>query len=98
MTSKEAKKTFDKLADQFTLDYQDYLDTKHSEQQAFKKQFKRDWNSNHEKVEKQMEEKQKQLNALAEEWIEIAYPDEKNIWKHEYDITVVIKKKQRGSD
>lgn len=95
MASKEAKQTFDTLADQFTIDFQEFIDNKFTEQQAFKKQFKRDWNSNHEKVEKQMEEKQKQLQCLAEEWIELAHPDEKNIWKHEYDITVVIKKKQK---
>lgn len=93
MASKEAKQTFDKLANQFTINFQEYIDTKYTEQQAFKKQFKRDWNSNHEKVEKQMEEKQKQLQVLAEEWLEMAFPDEKSIWKHEYEITVVIKKK-----
>jgi hypothetical protein len=95
MTTKEAKKTFDKIANQYTIDFQEFIDSKFDEQLAFKKQFKRDWNSNHEKVEKQMEEKAKQLNVLAEEWIEMAYPDEKNTWKHEYEITVVIKKKDR---
>jgi hypothetical protein len=95
MASKEAKQTFDTLADQFTINFQEFIDSKFQDQQDFKKKFKRDWNSNHEKVEKQMEEKQKQLQMLAEEFLELANPTEKNLWKHEYDITVVIKKKQK---
>ena len=94
MATKEAKKTFDRLANQYTLDFQDYISDKNAEQEAFKKQFKRDWNANHEKVVKQMEEKQKQLQSLSEEWLEIGFPNEKHHWKHEYEITVVIKRKE----
>jgi hypothetical protein len=74
------------------INFYEFIDKKIEEQQAFKKQFKRDWNSNHEKVEKQMEEKQKALELLVEEWLEIAYPEEKNIWKNQYTIQIVISK------
>jgi gas vesicle protein len=95
MASKEAKQTFDKIADQYTIDFQEFIDLQHDKVKQFKKDFKRDWNANHEKVEKQMEDKVKQLNALAEELLELAQPEEKNIWKHEYEMKVVIKKIQK---
>ena len=95
MATKEAKETFDKIAGQYTIDFREFIDLQHDKVKQFKKDFKRDWNANHEKVEKQMEEKVKQLNALAEELLELAEPDEKNIWKHEYEMKIVIKKIQK---
>jgi hypothetical protein len=93
-TKSEKNKLIETLKGNQVIDFQEFIDSKWEEQQAFKKQFKRDWNSNHEKIEKQMEEKQKELNALAEEWVELAYPDEKNPWKHEHEIQIVISKKE----
>ena len=95
MATKEAKETFDKVAGQFTIDFQEFIDMQYTKVQKFKKDFKRDWNANHEKIEKQMEEKIKQLNVLAEEFLELAEPEEKHHWKHEYEITVVIKKTKK---
>lgn len=93
-TNAEKNELIEKIKGNRVIDFQEFIDSKFNEQQAFKKQFKRDWNANHEKIEKQMEEKQKALNALAEEWLEQAYPEEKNIWKHQYAIQIVISKKE----
>jgi hypothetical protein len=91
-TNAEKNELVEILKGNRVINFYEFIDKKVEEQQAFKKQFKRDWNSNHEKVETQMEEKQKALELLVEEWLEIAYPEEKNIWKNQYTIQIVISK------
>jgi hypothetical protein len=74
------------------INFQTFVDNKYSERDAFKKQFKRDWDSNHEKVEKKMEEKEKALHSLREEWLEIAFPNDRHIATkaYKYNIQIVI--------
>jgi hypothetical protein len=74
------------------INFQQYCDDKYTERDSFKKQFKRDWNSNHEKIEKQMEEKEKALQSLKEEWLELAFPNERHIASkaYKYNIQIVI--------
>ena len=94
MASKaEKNKMIEEIKGNQVIDFQEFIDSKFDQLQKFKKEFKRDWNANHEKIEKQLDEKRKQLEVLAEEWLEIAYPTEKNVWKHEYTIQIVISKK-----
>lgn len=93
-TTKEKNELVENLKGNKVLDFDQFIDKKGLELIQFKKQFKRDWNANHEKVEKQMDENIKRLNSLCEEWIEELYPDEKSSWKYNYDIQIVISKKQ----
>mgnify|MGYP003629545866 FL=1 len=74
------------------IDFQLFEDSKYNERKNFKKQFKREWNSNHDKIEKEMELKEKALKDLKEQWLESAFPDEKNIasFSFKYKIQIVI--------
>jgi hypothetical protein len=74
------------------IDFQSFVDNKYTQRDNFKKQFKRDWNSNHEKIEKEMEQKEKALQSLKEEWLELAFPDEKHIATkaYKYQLQIVI--------
>jgi hypothetical protein len=72
------------------IDFQIFEDGKHDEIQKFQKQFARDWNDSHKKVQTQMTEKVKMIHTLAEEWIELAYPNEKNIHYRNVSIKILI--------
>ena len=91
-TSAEKNELIEIIKGNKVINFQQYQDEKSEERNAFKKQFKRDWNANHEKIEKQMEEKEKALRLLKEEWLEIAYPDDKHIASkaYKYNIQIII--------
>lgn len=76
------------------MDFDDYIEQKAQELADFKKMFKRDWDSTHEKVFQKQEERVKQLNALADEWLEIMFPLDKNTWSGNYDITILATKRK----
>lgn len=77
------------------INFETFVDNKYSECNNFKKQFRRDWDANHEKIEKKMEEKAKALEALKEEWLEIAFPNDRHIASNacQYNIQIVISKR-----
>lgn len=101
-TKAEVHDMIETLKGHRVIDFQEFEDSKHQEIRNFKRQFNRDWNANHEKVEKQMEEKVKMIHALGEEWVELAYPEEiqknslfqtpiqQNLWKKNISIKIVI--------
>lgn len=91
-TNTEHNKLIEILKGNKIIDFEKFCDDKYTERDNFKKQFKRDWNSNHEKIEKQMEEKEKALRTLKEEWLELAFPEEKHIASnsYKYNIQIVI--------
>jgi hypothetical protein len=89
-TNAEKNKLIENLKGNKVLDFQEYADSKYLEREAFKKQFKRDWNANHEKIEKQMEEKEKALKALKEEWLETAFPERKTVALNAYKFNIQI--------
>lgn len=94
-TTREKNTLIESLKGNKVLDFQEFVDNKYRERETFKKQFKRDWNTNHEKIEKQMEQKEKDLRALKEEWLETAFPNEKHIASsaYKYNIQIIISAK-----
>lgn len=95
-TKSEKHDMMETLKGHYVIDFQEFEDSKNEQIRKFKKEFKRDWNANHEKVEKQMEEKVKMIHALGEEWLEQAYPDENSIWKKNVSIKIVIIEEDQG--
>lgn len=91
-TKLENNELIETLKGNQVINFQTFVDNKYSERDAFKKQFRRDWDSNHEKIEKKMEEKERALTALKEEWLEIAFPNDRHIASkaRKYDIQIVI--------
>lgn len=91
-TNIEKNELIETLKGNRVINFQTFVDNKYLERAAFKKQFTRDWDSNHEKIEKKMEEKEKALTALKEEWLEIAFPNDRHIASkaYKYNIQIVI--------
>lgn len=91
-TNIENNELIETLRGNQVINFQTFVDNKSSERDAFKKQFKRDWDSNHEKIERKMEEKERALTALKEEWLEIAFPNDRHIASkaYKYNIQIVI--------
>ena len=76
------------------MDFDDYIEQKAQELVDFKKMFKRDWDATHDKVFQKQEERVKQLTSLADEWLEIMFPADKNTWRGHYDITILATKRK----
>jgi len=73
--------------------YYEFLDAKHDDLVKLKELLKPDWDANSEKVVKKREEEYKKLEALGEELRNYAFQGEQSSWRHFYDITVMISKK-----
>jgi len=89
-TRAEKTKMIEQIKGNEIIDFDAFIDHKWEEIRLFKQQFRRDWNSNHEKVEKQMEEKVRLLESLREEWLEIIHPDDKDNYKRNVEIQITI--------
>jgi len=76
-----------------SLDFSSLIEEQNSMLFNIKRQLKDHHDATDEKFFKKYEEKEKELKALSESWIKKAFPEDKNAWSHNYDITIVITKK-----
>jgi hypothetical protein len=72
--------------------WMDWTNKKNDELNHFKEILTPDWDANSEKVYKKREEEHKRQLALVDEFIKFKFPDEKNTWKFNYEITIMISK------
>jgi hypothetical protein len=85
--------TLETLKGNTIFDFQDFVDARWQKQMDFKNNFRREWDANHEKVEKKMDENNKRLEALREELIEFALgEDNAKNWRNNYKVKIVISK------
>ena len=72
--------------------WMDWRNKKNAELDQFKEMLKPDWDNNSEKVFKKREEEVAKQFALEEEFIKFKFPEDKNAWKHDYEVTIIITK------
>ena len=72
--------------------WMDWRNKKNAELDQFKEMLKPDWDNNSEKVFKKREEEVAKQFGLEEEFIKFKFPDEKHVWKGQYEITILITK------
>jgi hypothetical protein len=93
-TNKDKNRVMENLKGNFVIDFQAFEDSKHDEVQRFNKQFARDWNADHEKVQKQMIEKIRIIHQIGDEFLEQVGVDDKLKYKHNWFIQIVIGKEK----
>jgi hypothetical protein len=72
--------------------WMDWRNKKNAELAHFKEILTPDWDSNSEKVFKKREEEHKKMLSLVDEFVKFKFPDEKNTYISDYEVTVMITK------
>ena len=88
----ENRKLIHTIKGEKTLTWIEFLDAVHTEHKELERLLKRNWNSNAEKVLTQSETRYKELHGIGEQIVSILYPNEKDIYLGNYELTIVVKK------